>query len=87
MEFILVLSFEGIFKYLVLFDVYNDGFSLFGVNLKILIVSGYLKLDIVKVMYVFIIINVIWFFRILRFCFRKLVKVFIIFLNSFLIYD
>lgn len=79
MEFILVLSFEGIFKYLVLFDVYNDGFSLFGVNLKILIVSGYLKLDIVKVLYVFIIINVICFIRILRFCFRKLVKVFSIF--------
>lgn len=79
MEFILVLSFEGIFKYLVLFDVYNDGFSLFGVNLKILIVSGYLKLDIVKVLYVFIIINVICFIRILRFCFRKLVMVFIIF--------
>lgn len=79
MEFILVLSFEGIFKYLVLFDVYNDGLSLFGVNLKILIVSGYLKLDIVKVMYVFIIMNVICFIRILRFCFRKLVKVFSIF--------
>lgn len=64
LEFILVLSFEGIFKYLVLFDVYNDGLSLFGVNLKILIVSGYLKLDIVKVLYVFIIINVICFIRI-----------------------
>lgn len=74
-ELILASSSEGIFKYSVSFDVHNDGPSPLGANLKIPIASGHLKSDIVKVLYVFIIINVTCFTRIPRLCFRKLVKV------------